>query len=556
MNNLVILLVIIPFLASFLTLFEKYAFGIEKAPQTAIVATSCCLVLLIFLFPPVFKGKAIEYFLGGWKEPVGITIYMDGLSWIASFIGIVIGLVSLFFSWGEKKYEHKFYFFFLILLGGMEGAIMTGDIFNMFVFFEIVSIASYILIAYSKKTKSLMASFNYLLISSLGMGFFLLGIALLYQQTGIFSLRGIAGLKNQLIPNTRILNIAIISLVVGIGVKAAFFPLHTWLPDAHAFAPHPVSSILSGVMIKISFLAIWRIIRILDTPSLQHIFIWIGAFTALLGAIFAIAQSDCKKILAYHSISQMGFIIAGFGVATSFSLVASLYHILNHSLFKSLLFLSVGVVIYLTGKRKIDELAGFGNKIPFVKITFLVGALSICGVPPFNGYASKTLISTSLKDYPLAYFFIFMASAGTFTSFIKLSRIFRGKINQENTFYKEQKNFKEKIPKKMIFPLFTLSALCIITGLCPETTTGLISRLILNEKIKTDLHFYSLSNFTGSLFSLIFGLSFYLLIITQKGSKVMNFLRKTRPTLNSSLLLVVAGFLLIVVFYLLTGKAT
>ncbi len=544
MENLIILLILIPFLASFISLLGKYFLSKQQVQVIVVGALCTCLILLAFIFPPVFKGSTISYSVGGWREPIGICLYIDGLAWISSLIGLLITLLAFLFAMGEEKYEYKFYFFFLILLGGMQGVILTGDLFNMFVFFEILSIASYILIAYPQKEKSIIASFNYLLISSLGIGFYLLGIALLYQQTGILSLREISHLKTQIEKNSPLFSLSLISLIAGIGVKAAFIPFHTWLPDAHAFAPHPVSATLSGVMIKVSFLAVWRILDFIPFLTLQILFMWIGVFTAFLGIIWAIAQDDTKKLLAYSSISQMGFIIASFGVATSVSLVASLYHILNHSLFKSLLFLTIGTAIYTTGKREINKISIHGEKMFLVKISFLVGALSICGIAPFNGYVSKRLIFFSFKRYPILYYLIFAANVGTVASFIKLSQIFRRG---------EKKVNKKIIPKKMLAPLIILSLLCLFTGIFPVTGTEVLSRLLLKERISFNLQIYSLSGLGQSIFIFSLGLFLYFLITSSKGEKVLKFIRNIRCGLNNALLLFIAGFLFFTLFLWIFG---
>jgi len=561
MNDLIILLIIVPFVASFVSLLGRYFLHLCIVEVTSLGAVCLCLAFLTVLFPTIWEGKVIDYSVGGWVEPVGISLYMDGLAWVTSLIGMLIALFSLLFARGEGKYEYNFYFFFSILLGGMEGIILTGDVFNMFVFFEILSIATYILIAYPQKEKSIIASFNYLLISSLGMGFFLLGIVLLYQQTGVLSFREIARLVTEIGRDSPLLTLSLIFLVVGIGVKAAFIPLHTWLPDAHAYAPHPVSAILSGVMIKVSFLAVWRILKLLQAPHLQQILMWVGGFTAFLAIIWAMAQNDSKKLLAYSSISQMGFIIASFGAATSLSLAASFYHILSHSLFKSLLFLSVGVAIYATGTRDIDEMAGLGKKMPLVGIGFLVGALSVSGVPPFNGYVSKSFISTSLKGHPFVHFLIFLASVATVASFTKLSRIFRGRGTKEDTIgnsHKDEKNLSSNyisarmdhmkvVSRGMLIPLIVLSLLCLITGICPRTLAGAISHLLLGKGLKPALLVYSPSQLANSVFILGSGLVLYLVATSSKGKKVLTYLRSLRFGLNNSLLLIVVGFIILVI---------
>lgn len=549
MNNLVIVLIVIPFLGSFVCLLSRYFLRLNIAEITSLGTICFCVTFLGILFPVVWEGKIILYPVGGWAEPLGISLYLDGLAWITSLIGMFIALLCLIFAWAEGRHEYKFYFFFLILLGGMEGVILTGDVFNMFVFFEIVSLATYILIAYSQKKKSIMASLNYLLISGLGMGFFLLGVALLYQHTGVLSFREIARLTTEIGRGSPVLTLSLISLVIGIGVKAAFIPLHTWLPDAHAYAPHSVSAVLSGVMIKISFLAIWRILRLLDTYYVQQIFVWIGGVTAFLAVIWAIAESDSKKLLAYSSISQMGFIIASFGVATALSLTASFYHILSHSLFKSLLFLTVGVVIYATGKRKIDEMAGLGKKTPLVGACFLIGALSISGIPPFNGYVSKSYIAASLERQRIPYALIFLASVGTVTSFIRLSRIFRTKEVKEN-FVGDRHPISvpttglgKTVPRGMLIPLIVLAVLCLLTGIFYPLIGGVISTFLLGERVIFSLPIYSLSWMADSLLIVGLGVAVYLLTISSKGKKALKYIRDLRLGLNNSLLLIVVGFL-------------
>jgi len=550
MNNLVIFLILIPLVASSFSLLNRYFPRLRIAEAASFGALILCLIFLGLLFQPLLKQKVINYPVGGWQEPLGINLYMDGLAWGSSLMGMTIALLALIFAWGEKKYRYNFYFFFLILIAGMEGVILTGDLFNMFVFFEILSIASYILIAYSRERKSILASFNYLLISSLGMGFFLLAIFLLYQQTGILSLREIAYLQLQTKGNLPVFNLAIISLIVGIGVKAAFIPLHTWLPDAHAFAPHPVSAILSGVMIKVSFLSIWRILRLFQAIKTQQIFLWIGAITAFMAVIWAIAQDDSKKLLAYHSISQMGFIIASFGVATSLSLAASFYHLLNHSLFKSLLFLSIGCVICSMEERDIQKLSGLGRKMPFVFLAFMVGALSICGIPPFNGYVSKNLISLSLKEHPLAYYLIFLASIGTVASFTKLSQIFRKDRAKRKNQGKEEASasrlHQKKLSRGMLIPLGILSILCILTGILPHLWTAAISKLITGEELRLIPVVYSLSSLTNSVFILGLGFALYLGIRSSLGQRILKYIRGLKLGLNNSLFLLVGGFLFLI----------
>lgn len=539
MNNILILLIALPLLCSFLVLLASFISRSSLAKIFSLGGVSLSLALLFLIAPAIFSGGTFSYSVGGWKGPLGIALYMDGLAWSISLIGTIIALLALIYAGGERDYHPRFYFFFLLLLVGMQGVILTDDIFNMFVFFEILSISTYVLIAYFQTARAIRASFNYLLLSSLGAAFFLLGIGLIYQAGGVLSLEGIREVAIHLQKNSpSMFNLAVVLLVVGIGIKAAFIPLHTWLPNAHAYAPTPVSALLSAVMIKVSFLAIWRIIGIFQAPAFQYLLIWVGAFTAFLAVIWALAQTDIKKIIAYSSISQMGFIVASFGVASSLSLTASFFHIINHSLFKSLLFLSAGLVIYSTGIRDVSKLSGLGRKMPLGFFAFLVGSLSISGIPPFNGFASKSLISLSLKNYPLAAFLILLASIGTVASFSKLMRIFVGSSTGDRI---------KKTPVSMTLPLLILCAFSLALGILPSWGAEGISRLILPGSFFWP-RVYTLWQVATSLLILAVGVIFYLFTLTSYGKRIFGYIRQMRLGLNNSLLLLIISLILFVVF--------
>jgi formate hydrogenlyase subunit 3/multisubunit Na+/H+ antiporter MnhD subunit len=450
------LLVFLPFSASLLCLLDRL---LRRRPLLARAAsaasTASSLLLLGLLLPGLRAQGTLACAVGGWLEPLGIVLYLDALAWTASLMGSLVALCALLFAFGEGGYRSDFYFFFLMLLAGMEGVILTGDLFNMFVFLEILSISSYLLIAYSLRGASLWASLRYLLLSSLGIVFFLFGLFLVYRSAGSFSLRlisagaagragagaaassgaaasaGAAARALRLaagVPASQTLHLAAAALTVGVGLKAAFVPLHTWLPAAHAAAPHPVSALLSGVMIKISFLAVWRILAALGATGIQALFLWLGPLTALLGVLLALAQTDGKRLLAYHSVSQMGLIAAAYGAAARLgtpALTASLAHILSHSLFKSLLFLSVGAVIHLGGRRNLGD-SSRDNPRPWLIVFFVVGAAAIAGLPPLNGFVSKTLVGSLFKGAGVLGIAIRLTAVGTAASMIKLSALFRG----------------------------------------------------------------------------------------------------------------------------------
>ncbi|HPJ29598.1 MAG TPA: proton-conducting transporter membrane subunit, partial [Candidatus Sabulitectum sp.] len=297
-----------------------------KIVSTASLAVSG--VALALLAAPVMNGEVLSYQLGSWPEPVGIALVLDGIGWVSAALTTVIAVAVAVFSLGRKRYTGGFFFFLMMLISGMYGVALTGDLFTMFVCFEIIAVSVYVLIAWEGTATGLAASLKYLILSTTGILFFLLGIFLVYRDLGVLSLSmisdALAGAGGA--SNTRVMHLALASLCVGIGVRTAFIPFHTWLPEAHAYAPHPISAILSGALIKVSLFAMVRILLQFQGEYLFPLLMWIGGATALLAAVSAVAQSDVKRLLAYSSISQLGYMLAVFAAGSSIALTASFFH--------------------------------------------------------------------------------------------------------------------------------------------------------------------------------------------------------------------------------------
>ena len=564
MSELVVLLLVLPLVGAVLSGLGRYVRRFPLAEVSAVTTLCACLALLAPLAPSAFGGGGpLVYELGNWSEPVGIALYLDPLAWTSSLVGMFVALCALLFAVSEREHEPRFYFFYLLLVLGMEGVVLTGDLFNLFVFLEILSIASYILIASAGRPRALLGSFRYLMIGSLGVAFFLLGIFLFYQATGSLSLR----LMAEAIRSTRRargsadwqrLQLAVVCLTTGAGVKAAFVPFHTWLPDAHATAPHPVSAVLSGVMIKISFLVVWRMLVLFSAGELQRVLLWAGAVTAVFGVVAAIAQTDGKRLLAFHSVSQMGYIVAAFGAGSAVALGASLYHLVNHSLFKSLLFLSLGAVIHATGEGDIGRLrrlGGLAGRLPGVFALFLVGALSIAGVPPFNGYVSKGLVTAGLHSWPAAYILILLAGAGTVASFLKLSGIFWARKPAGPPAGTEPASGgKLQVPRGMLVPMSLLAFLCLLTGLLSGVVGPALSRVALGYRGaqvfptgEGSFSLYSLPHLAELAGTLAVGIGIYFLATkTRAGERFLARVRNLRTGLNTALALLVLGLVALV----------
>jgi len=535
MIDLTILLIILPLAAALPAFVEKVFPKVALSRPSAIASLTVSLVLLFFLLPEVYEGKEYMYPLGGWRGEVAIVLKMDGIAWVGSLMVIILSLASLLYAWPDKRFTPLFWFFSMIMVAGMQGVVLTHDIFNMFVFLEIIGIAVYILIAFFSRKHSLVASFKYMILSSVAMSFFLLGVLMLYRHTGSFSLAEIAVRLKELNPSGYPISVALGCLVVGLGVRVAFIPFHTWLPDAHTKAPHPISSILSGIVLKVAFIALWRILWMFGRNAFSMVFFWIGGGTALLAVIWALAQTDMKRLLAFHSVSQMGYIVASFGAGTAVSVSASLYHAFSHALFKGLLFLAIGVVMNMTGERHIDRLGGLWRAHIGLFITFLVGAASIAGFPPFNGFISKKLILSGVKYSAAVYYMIWLTGIGTVASFIKLSGVFRG----GKGFSVERRSLKGL----KYFSLSLLSVLCLATGLFPGFWFGGIYRMIYRSLPEVSFKFYTAENLLDFLVVFALGFVLYLGIKSRWGKSVTEFIRGIRVDFHTSLLLLVAGFL-------------
>lgn len=333
----------------------------------------------------------------GLLPPAGIALVVDGLSALMLAIANLVALFVAIYSAGYmKKYtdKWKFYTLFFLMVSGINGVLMASDIFNLYVFMEIAAVSAYFLVAFGTGAEELESSFKYAIMGSVASCFILLGIAFLYAHTSTLNMAGMAYVISSA-PQTRVIQFVSVLFIMGFGLKAALVPFHAWLAYAHSSAPAPVSSMLSGVLIKA--LGIYAIARIFFNvfgmnTELCQVLIALGVLSMVVGAILAFGQSDIKKLFAYSTVSQMGYIAMALGVATPLAFVGALFHLLNHSMVKSLLFMNSGSIERITGTRDLSKISGIIKKAPITGYTCLAGAFSICGVPPMGGFWSKLII--------------------------------------------------------------------------------------------------------------------------------------------------------------------
>lgn len=508
-------------------------------------------IVLVLQYPSIVDGLVFYRALGGWARNVAIVLSLDGLGWLLSVLVVGITFLAGIAALSFEKYGPDFFFFLMMLVAGMETVVLTTDIFTMFVGFEIVAIAAYILIAFDRTDHGLLAAFKYLVLSSVGIIFFLLGVFIVYREFGTLSLiavhEAIASGSKEFDPHS--LSVAVVALVVGIGVRTAFIPFHTWLPEAHAYAPHPVSAILSGVLIKVSFFALVRIVVVFQALYLMTPFMWIGGITATAAVIWALSQHDAKRLLAYHSISQMGYVLAAFGALSSLSLTAAFLHAGNHALFKSLLFLAVGTAITLTGERDLFRMPRIGSRAPVLSIALVIGAASIAGIPPFNGFVSKQIVTAALQESiapgaPIVEALLMITAIGTIASFMKVARIaLPGKRSQKGG---------EASPL-VVVPVVVLSISCILTGVWGlDITRGIVRALeavptfpgsadIRSATEAGPSYSYSSAKLLSTGLSVVAGFALFRLVLSKRGRRVTDVIQSITPDLRTVLIMFILG---------------
>ncbi|MFH1269960.1 MAG: proton-conducting transporter membrane subunit, partial [Candidatus Omnitrophota bacterium] len=336
------LFVIIPLGAAFLiSLFGKRIKN--SGDLLANSGTLSLLILSLYSIPGILTHKVLVYKVGGWIPPIGICMVMDGFtSFMLVTVNLVSFLVTLYSVSYMRRYTDKFRFYtlFMLMLAGMNGIIVSGDLFNLYVFLEIASIASYALVAFGTEAEELEASFKYAVMGSVASSFILLGIALLYSYTSTLNMADISRVLSGK-PQGMMVSFISVLFLAGFGLKTALVPFHAWLPDAHPSAPAPISAMLSGVFIKtLGIYALCRVFFNILTVSSQFLFVLmiLGMISMVIGAFMAIAQDDIKRMFAYSSISQIGYIIFALGIGTPLAILGGLFHLFNHAIFKSLLF--------------------------------------------------------------------------------------------------------------------------------------------------------------------------------------------------------------------------
>lgn len=530
MNLIPVYLIFIPIIFSMII----YVLANKYINYLVFISQGIITIAIASYYNFIKVNGAHEILIGGWNKNIGISLKNDNLSILFILLSIFIWWTILIYSWNNKRDDYKFWFFLLFLEGAFLGLLQTNDLFNFFIFLEIITIISSILIIYKRDGRSVRAGLYYLLFNSSGMIFFLISLIALYMTTGTLNM-DIMRQRIILINNTYAIKFSYILMIASLGVKSAFFPVYNWLPKAHGAAPSPISALLSGLLVKSGLYGFIRINQIFNINASSNLFFLLGFLTALSGVLFALSQKDIKQILAFHTISQIGIILMGLSAMQGKQYYGGLLHIFNHAIFKALLFLGAGIIVNRYNTRNISKIRGVFKTLPFTAVFLIIGILSITGSPFFNGFVSKSLIKYSLKGNNLKLFMVYIVNLGTVISFVKLSQIFFGTSNVE-----------KKKSTLCDFSLFLLAVMCILLG---------NPYIPITEKLwDIDLSYikiFNINSWLQYLLSLGIGYIIYKKII----AKDLNFIKKVRHTTISfetaNIMLVMFIFIMIICFVLI-----
>lgn len=479
MEHLPALQVVIPLMAAPVASLLRWR---RTAWGWALLTSWAVLAMALLLLRRVMAEGTISYFLGGWAAPIGIEYRIDIVSaWVVVIVAMIAAVVIPYARLSvEREVEPQriplLYSALLLCLAGLLGIAVTGDVFNLFVFLEISSISAYALIASGPDRRALHAAYKYLIMGSIGATFIVIGIGMLYVMTGTLNMADLALRLPEV--SSRTVSVAFAFLTVGISLKLALFPLHLWLPDAYTFAPSAVTAFLASTATKV---AVYMLVRFfftvfgpafsLEVMTFHRVLLPLAILGILSGSMTAIYQMNVKRLLAYSSVAQIGYMVLGISLVSVAGLTGGLLHLFNHALIKGSLFLAMGCVMYRVGSVRIEAMRGLGRKMPWTMAAFVLGGLSLIGVPATVGFISKwyLVLAAVEGDHWFAAGFILL---GSLMAVVYVWKVVEAAYFQE--FVGELR--VREAPLSLLIPTWTLVVANIYFGLNATLTAGVATR--------------------------------------------------------------------------------
>ncbi len=460
---------VIPFVAAII------AYLLRSSPLGAwvsIIGSGLGLIASIALMAVVLDAGVVAGQMGNWPAPFGITLVADLLSAVMVLITAITGFAVAIYALGditERQAKLGYHALFQILLAGVTGAFLTGDLFNLYVWFEVMLIASFGLLILNGGKEQIDGGVKYVALNLISTILFLTGIGLLYGMTGTLNFADLAVKVNE-VENQGLLTVVAMMFMVAFGVKAAVFPLFFWLPAAYHTPSFSVSAVFAGLLTKVGVYALIRMFTMVfdhDIGFTHTVLLWVACLTMVVGVLGAAAQSDFRKILSFHIISQIGYMVLGLALMTPLALMGAVFYLVHHIIVKANLFLIAGIAKRLTGGTDVYKIGGLYKSAPFLAVLFLIPAFSLAGFPPLSGFWAKYIIVKATLDVEM-WFVAFIALAVGLMTIYSMTKIWA------EAFWKPHPDGIEPelktLPHKtaQILPVAGLAVLTIIIGLNPE----------------------------------------------------------------------------------------
>ncbi len=486
-SSLMSIITFIPFMAAVVAFFlTRYN---RKLGEVFTISTIAVLFIAIFsMYRTVMAGNIIFSRYTFLSLPLSIYFRVDMLSFFLGLLIIFLWLLAAIHSVGYMAHEHaheRYYSFFLVALGGCLGTVFSGDLVGLFLFFEIMAVSSFVLVAHEEHSYAMFASAKYLFMSiGAGLAIFL-GIMITYYLSGTTSLDGFGLIRDV----SSLSFIAFMGYLLGFGIKAGIFPVHVWLPDAHPAAPSPVSALLSGVMIKVGAYGLIRVFyqvygfEYLRAMGWDKITLTLATITILLGSAMALLQDDIKRRLAYSSIAQIGYILLGISLLSERAFTGAVYHIFTHAFMKGCLFLIAGAIIVRTGERRISHMGGLGLKMPLTMIAFTLCSLSMVGIPPFNGFISKWQMCLGALDIGQPFYVILLIVSSLLNAayyFPIIIAAFFG-VPKGDSGHVDGTSKVPEASLSMLIPIMILAIGCIAFAVMPQNWPLQLAKAVVQE---------------------------------------------------------------------------
>ncbi len=474
--HLPVLQVLIPLLAAPFCVVLRHR---DIAWAISLLTSLACFAISLMILDQVLTQGVISYFMGGWPAPWGIEFRIDVVNaYVLVIVSAIGAIVSLYGRHSINKeiprnQIYLFYTAYLLCLTGLLGMTATGDAFNLFVFLEISSLSTYALISLGKNRRALTASYQYLIMGTLGATFYVIGLGLLYMMTGTLNIVDLHNKLADIDGSLRTFQAALAFLTVGLSLKLALFPLHLWLPNAYTYAPSTVTAFLASTATKVAVYVMLRVfftifgVDLFEETGVANIIMILAICGMFVASTVAIFQENLKRMLAYSSVAQIGYIMLGISFLSVTGVSAGIVHLFNHAIMKCALFLALGCVMYSVGSVKLSDMHGIAKKMPWTMGAFVVGGLSLIGVPLTVGFVSKWYLINAAMEADM------MPVAALILLSSLLALVYVWRVIEVAYFRapKTESNIKEA-PLSMLIPLWMMAGASIYFGVDTDMTLG------------------------------------------------------------------------------------